>query len=180
MRSFCLSFGLNQNEITVPVDSLYSENRKLLDEECNRYFFIENPNKVKISGSDIKQTELPLHPNDEKRGKRKLKVSNEFFLPENVDKGKVYRLMHLFNFKDGKFISAKHSPELNAKLIHWLPAEGNVEVEILMPDGTKKQGIGEKNLENVKVGEVIQFERFAFCRLDEKNGDKYSFWFTHA
>ena len=179
IRTFCLGLGMNQNEITVPIDSLYAENRKLLDPFANRYFFIEKPHKLKISNSPVREAELPLHPDDRGRGVRKFKVSDEFYLPEKAEKGKVYRLMHLLNFKDGKFISQEYSQELNAKMLHWLPSEGNVEVEILMPDGSKKKGIGEHNLKNAKLNEVIQFERFGFCRLDKKGG-KYEFWYTHG
>ena len=179
IRTFCLGLGMNQNEITVPIDSLYAENRKLLDPFANRYFFIEKPHKLKISTSPVREAELPLHPDDRGRGVRKFKVSDEFYLPEKAEKGKVYRLMHLLNFKDGKFISQEYSQELNAKMLHWLPSEGNVEVEILMPDGSKKKGIGEHNLKNAKLNEVIQFERFGFCRLDKK-GSTYEFWYTHG
>ena len=39
-------------------------------------------------------------------------------------------------------------------------------------------GVAERNIESLNVGEIIQFERFGFCRLDEKN-DVYRFIFTH-
>ena len=52
-----------------------------------------------------------------------------------------------------------------------------------MPDNTTVTGLGESNLGIVKVGEVVQFERFGFCCLDsineEKGKKKYLFWFTH-
>ncbi|MFH0752537.1 MAG: glutamate--tRNA ligase [archaeon] len=177
IRTFCLSFGMNQNEITVPIESLYAENRKLLDPEVNRYFFVENPKKIKIKESPIKKTEAPLHPTKQK-GKRPFKVADEFYVTDKISKGKVYRFMHLFNFKDGKFVSEKYDPKLKAKMMHWLPAVGNINVEILMPDGSVKTGLGESNIKNIKVGEVIQFERFGFCKLDKK-GTTYKFWYTH-
>jgi glutamyl-tRNA synthetase len=52
-----------------------------------------------------------------------------------------------------------------------------------MDDATTINGVAEHNIKNLKVGEVIQFERFGFCRLDaiEKHNEKevYRFWFTH-
>ena len=50
--------------------------------------------------------------------------------------------------------------------MHWLPAYGNVEIEILMDDTKMINGVAEHNIKHLKVGEIIQFERFGFCRLD--------------
>ena len=52
------------------------------------------------------------------------------------------------------------------------------------PEHELIKGQAEKYVSQLKVGEVIQFERFGFCRLDsieeDLNGRKiYNFWFTH-
>lgn len=44
-----------------------------------------------------------------------------------------------------------------------------------MPDGKTKEGIAEPGVKKLHEGEIIQFERFAFCRLDKKG----VFWYTH-
>ena len=70
-------------------------------------------------------------------------------------------------------------------IMHWLPKEeGLADVEVMMPDKKIVTGLGEKALADVKEGDVIQFERFGFCRLDrkEKQPDgtyKFVFWYTH-
>ncbi|MDI6738138.1 MAG: glutamate--tRNA ligase [Nanoarchaeota archaeon] len=180
IRAFSLSFGVNQNEITVPVDNLYAENRKLIDKTANRYFFVEYPKKVKISNAPLMKAEIDLHQDFKERGKRVFETSDEFFVADSLAKGRVYRFIHLFNFKDLKFMSKEHDASLNAKLIHWLPAnEENADVEILMDDGSVKKGLAEKGVKHLKEGEVIQFERFGFCRFDRKEGGKYIFWLTH-
>jgi glutamyl-tRNA synthetase len=49
----------------------------------------------------------------------------------------------------------------------------------LNPESLKTvYGVAEKNIESLNIGEIIQFERFGFCRLDEKN-EAYKFIFTH-
>ncbi|HII16159.1 MAG TPA: glutamate--tRNA ligase [Nanoarchaeota archaeon] len=180
IRMFSLSFGVNPNEITVPVDSLYAENRKMIDASSNRYFFVDNPQKIKIANAPEMDAELDLHQDFKERGKRKLHAKQEFYVADELKKGKVYRFIHLFNFKDGEFVSKEHDTELNAQLIHWLPAnEGNAETEILMPDGTLKKGLAEKDVKHLKIGDEVQFERFGFCRLDRKEKDKLVFWYTH-
>ncbi len=94
--------------------------------------------------------------------------------------------MDCLNFikNDGRFIfdSLEHDKykERGEKIIHWLPKEkGLINVEILMDNGEIKKGFGEKNLSKVRVNDIIQFERFAFCKLDKKTKEKYVFWWTH-
>jgi len=179
IRNFLLRFGLTQTEITAPIDILYSENRKIIDKKANRYFFIENPKKIKIKDAPKKIVKIPLHP-DFNRGYRILKTSDEFYIQDKIEKNKVYRFMHLFNFKNNKFISEKMDKNLKAKMIHWLPVnKENVKVSVFMPDASIKKGLAEPSVRNVKIGEVVQFERFGFCKLDEIKNNEYVFWFTH-
>ena len=64
------------------------------------------------------------------------------------------------------------------KVVHWLPAdEDNIKASIMMPDKNVVEGIAEKYISEINEGEVIQFERFGFCRLDDKK--EMRFWFTH-
>ena len=64
------------------------------------------------------------------------------------------------------------------KIINWLPRKDNIPIEVLMPDKTVLKGIAEQTIAAAKESEVVQFERFGFCRLDRK-GEMHSFWFTH-
>ena len=106
---------------------------------------------------------------------RKLKVENEFYVSDKIIKSKNYRFMHLFNFKNGKFISDKLDKNLNATLIHWLPVlKDLIKTEILLDNGKSVRGVAEKGIKKLKVGDLIQFERFGFVRLDKKY-----FIFTH-
>jgi hypothetical protein len=64
--------------------------------------------------------------------------------------------------------------------MHWLPAQKSlVDAEVLMPDAKIVKGLAEPDVLKLKVGDIIQFERFAFCRLDNKAKNKLVFWFTH-
>src|SRR3989338_711161 len=158
IRNFLLKFGLNQTEITVPIEDLYTENRKLIESQSNRYFFIEKSKakKVKIKNASKLTAKLPLHP-DFNRGFREIKTSNEFYIQDKLEKNKCYRLMNLFNIKNNQFISEKPDQGLNAKLIHWLPTKDIINVEVVMDTGEIIKGYGEPDLKNLKVNEVIQF-----------------------
>ena len=179
IRKFCLSFGLTQTEITVPVETLYTENKKLIDKTSKRYFVIFNPKKIKIENAPKLKVKAPLHP-DYNYGFRTFDTGNEFYIQDKLERNKNYRFMHLFNFKNNKFISQELDKNLDAKLIHWLPVSKDlVDVEVLMDNGEIIKGLGEKDLKKVKVNEVIQAERNFFMRLDKKEKNKLTFWFSH-
>jgi len=190
IKEFVLSTGITKAEATLTWDDLIAHNKRLLDPECNRYFFIESPKEIIIKNAPEQDVELKLHPEFKDRGVRKFKVHDKFLIEKEDFKkfknNKLYRLMDCLNFSDkkGKFVF--HSSEYKKykkqgdKIIHWLPKQKDlVNVEILMPDKKIKEGLGEALLKKIKTGDEIQFERFGFCRLDKKEKSKLMFWFTH-
>ena len=141
--------------------------------------------KIKIQGAPEMKVKVPLHPAIPKKGDRKFETAGDFYITkqdfDDIKKskdGSVYRLMHIFNFtrKGAKFIyhSTEHSSELQAKLIHWLPASDGEKVKIMMDDGKYAKGIAENATKQLKPGTIVQFERFAFCRKISNN----EWWFT--
>ncbi|MEK6841393.1 MAG: glutamate--tRNA ligase family protein, partial [Nanoarchaeota archaeon] len=179
IRKFCLSFGLTQTEITVPIETLYTENKKLIDKTSRRYFAIFNHKKIKIENAPKLKVKAPLHP-EYNYGFRTFNTGDEFYIQDKLERNKNYRFMHLFNFKSNKFISQELDKSLDAKLIHWLPVSKDlVNVEVLMNNGEIIKGLGEDSLKKVKVNQVVQFERNFFARLDKKSKNKLVFWFTH-
>ncbi|MBI4448216.1 glutamate--tRNA ligase [Candidatus Woesearchaeota archaeon] len=174
-----IEVGLSNATTNIDFSVVEALNRKILDPKVNRYFFVDEPKKLVIKNAPKIIAKAPLHPDFPEKGCREIKTDGEFYISDELEKGKMYRLMHLFNFKDGKFVSEDYDPKLEAKLIHWVPAKENIEIEILLPNKELKKGLAEKNVLNIKVGEVVQFERRFFTKLDEKKGDKLKFWFTH-
>lgn len=191
IREFIISQGVKKSNTTVPVDILYKINKKYI-EESKRYFFVENPVKIKVSSSPELNVEIPLHPN-QSLGFKKYKTTQEFLVSkedyESFNSGN-YRFMHLFNFKvfrenklklpEFSYISTEPEPNLNVKYLQWLNVSSeNVNIEIVMTDGSIKKGLAEPEIKNLKEGEIIQFERFGFVKLNKKDKEKYKFFFTH-
>ena len=179
IRKFMYDVGIKKSDINVSFEALASFNRELIDAKTKRYFFIENPRKIMISDSPELTIEAPLHPDNPKMGVRKFNTHQYFYVSDAIEKGVNYRFMHLFNFVNGKYHSAELDKSLKAKLIHWLPVSSeNIDVEVWMGDRVVK-GLGEPSLRKLKVGEVVQFERFGFVRLDSKSEKKLIFVFGH-
>ncbi|RMF55172.1 glutamate--tRNA ligase [Candidatus Woesearchaeota archaeon] len=190
IKNFVISTGITKAEATLTWDDLIVHNKRLLDSSSNRYFFVCNPKKIIINGAPEKEVSLKLHPDYPKRGFRKLRTNERFYIAnedyESLRDGKLYRLMGCLNFRKEKESFVFDSVELEnykrkgERIMHWLPAdEALVNVEVLMPDKTIASGFAEPLVNKIKVGEVIQFERFGFARLDEKKKDKLIFWFTN-
>ncbi|MBU0466813.1 MAG: glutamate--tRNA ligase [Nanoarchaeota archaeon] len=184
LLKYALEVGISLTDKKVGKEDFFKAinafNREVIDAKANRYFFVNGSNKVRIKGAGKKEVKIPLHPDAHKRGMRKLKTGDEFYIVDKLEKGKNYRLMHLFNFKDKEFVSEEIDESLNAKMIHWLPVSKKLtKVKVLMEDGKEIKGFGERDLKNVKVGEIVQFERFGFVRLDSVKKGGMEFWWLH-
>jgi glutamyl-tRNA synthetase len=194
-RRYAVEIGLSLNDKTVSLEEFWKNvnafNREIIEPEANRYFFVDEPIKTKILAAPKKEVGLDLHPNYPKKGKRRIKVKGRVYLAKKdlkgLRKGKMHRLMDYCNFEiaDGKykFISESYGDYKNSKkkgnIIHWLPVEENLNVEVVMEDGSVISGIGERGMKKLKKGTIIQMERRFFARLDSKKNDKLIFWFLH-
>ena len=191
IREFCLSFGVHENEASVSVDKFYAENRKLVEPNSNRYFFVENPVEIIVKNAPSKEVELKLHPDFPEMGVRKFLTEGKFYISktdyDQIKDNKVNRLMDCLNFikkgKDLVFHSLEYKDYKDSKnkgiIMHYVPKDNLLKVEVLMDDGSILGGYGESSLVNLKINDVIQFERRFFARFDNFENGAYKFWFTH-
>ena len=180
IREFVKGMGFTKRDITIPIEALYAANRKEIDATAMRYSFIRNPREVKTDGTiEIGEVEVKIHP--DKKETRKIEVNKIFISGADFAKyrGKEVRLIHLFNVKLDEKVSKITSIE-NKKIprLNWVSE--NVQAVVLMPDGSWVPGIAEKAIEKLKKNEIIQFERFGFCRYHGKKGNVAQFWFGHS
>jgi len=191
LLDFVLSTGFTKSESTLTWDDLILHNKRLLDKESNRYFFIEEPVEIEIVDAPKKTIKLPLHPEFKDKGFREFKTNKKFLISkkdyESIKDNELIRLMDCLNFKkqNDNFIFDSETYEdfkgKGKKIIHFLPnTKDLIETEILTPEKKVKTGKAEPGIKNIKLNEVIQFERFGFCKLDNIEKDTiYQFWFTH-
>ncbi|MBI2208743.1 glutamate--tRNA ligase [Candidatus Woesearchaeota archaeon] len=190
IRNFVLSTGITKTESTLAWDDLIVQNKRILDAQSNRYFFIHDAKEIKIENAPEQTVKLKLHPEHQERGFREFKTKDSFYIEkEDYNKfkeNKINRLMDCLNFrKKGVklvFDSLEHSSfKKNPGLImHWLPKQKDLaKAEVLMPDKKLVKGIAEPLASKLKENDVMQFARFGFCRLDKKGKNKLIFWYTH-
>jgi len=176
--------GLSKMQTNIDWKMLSAINRRILDPACDRYFFIKEPVKIKIENAPERDIELNLHP-EKRKGGRKFKTAKEFYIEkadfDSFKEGELYRLMDCLNFKKVKdkfeFDSLEYEKyrKKGKRIMHWLPVDQTIDVEIMMPNADIIKGIAEPGVKKLKENDIIQFERFGFCRLDSK----LRFWFTH-
>ncbi len=182
LRKFFIAQGVDENDVSVSMKNLYAENRKVVDFDANRYFFVWQPVEVKIEGMEVKEpteiteVSLPLNPQKQDTGYRKLSGSSKVFLSrsdmDRFEEGEVVRLKDFCNIRiedkeEGlaQFVtSGLEEVKKGKNIIHWLPEEDAIPCVVY---GVERDysGYAEKNALN-DLGKVVQFERFSFCRLE--------------
>jgi glutamyl-tRNA synthetase len=190
IKRMIVDVGPKTADVTLSWENLYAYNRKILDPQSDRYFFVPEPIELKVKHvRKVFKAKLPLHPEKPERGFREYTVTPKgedkavtFWIAkkdaDTAEVGKVIRLMGLFNVKieDTKAYSAEASfasepyeeaRKAKARLIHWILVGEDVPCQVIMPDATVNEGIAESACKKLKPNAVIQFERFGFVRVNE-------------
>jgi glutamyl-tRNA synthetase len=141
---------------------------------------------------------LRHHP-DADLGQREVRTGDTFYVPRRdiVESGILIRLKDLYNVKIletrvdevlGRFAGRELLEGISK--VQWT-TDQNVPIEVQVPDLIYKngeinehsltlvKGYGEYACKELQVGEHVQFERFGFCRIDQKRGDGIVACFTH-
>ena len=201
LRKVVVEIGPRPVDATLSWDNIYAYNRKIVDPTSNRYFYVENPIPLRVTGVSKEYVSTPLlHPSYPERGTRSIRVK-----PENgvamltvsssdqklLSQNRVVRLMELFNVEvlkaDGPVCEAmfhsetyEDSKKIDAPLIHWLPKGGCINVKVVMPTAKVSVGLGEPRLLNEIVGNIVQLTRFGFVRVDEVSSGSMRLYFAHG
>lgn len=189
IKKLIIDVGPKKVDVTLSWENLYAYNRKSLDLKSDRYFFVAEPAQLKVRGAPKTfKAELPIHPEKPEKGKREHIIipngeAKEVRLwiakkdADNMETGKIIRLMELFNVKIEKvkdslveavFTSESYEEgrKVKARLIHWIPIGQEYPCQVIMPDASIIKGVAEDVCKNLKPNTPIQFERFGFVRVD--------------
>ena len=187
IRQYVLGLGVSKAESLPTWDLLEAYSRKVLDPVARRYHFISEPVRLEVEDGPHLKVRLRLHPEKE-YGERLIDTHGTFFITtEDAQKfsvGNVFRLLELYNVKvemktPGEIAAGYAGDNLieGAPKIHWVTekfTEFQVKVpgplyigETYNPDSLKVvRGYAEEACRDLKAGDLVQFIRFGFCRID--------------
>ena len=177
--------GIKMSDSAISWKKIYGLNRNILEEKANRYFFVLDPVEIEISGCDEEIIERPLHSDYLDRGNRHLSFNGKVCISKDDFSDGIIRLMDAVNIEiDGENVkfnskSFDKARKLKAKIIQWVSSENNLKADIVMDDASIISGLCEADCKNLKTGDIVQFERFGFARLDEIRDDKLIFYYSH-
>jgi glutamyl-tRNA synthetase len=198
IKQFVLQQGFSKVESVVDFSLVESVNRKYLDPRVKRYYFVPNPIELSVDGAPKKTVKLLLHP-DASMGDRAIQTGSTFFIPREdavkMKVGDVFRLKGLYNVKIKKTGDALHGSYAGEELIsntakiQWT-TEDHLPLKILVPglifkgemynpaSLSEMQGYAEKAVAGLPNGEIVQFERVGFVRLEQHKKELVGI-FTH-
>ncbi|MBY9001064.1 MAG: glutamate--tRNA ligase [Candidatus Heimdallarchaeota archaeon] len=183
--------GATKSATSIDWSLIFAINRKYVEPTSKHLFFVQDPVEIKIINHKPEEVEIAYHPKNNEIGKRTVAVNDVLYLSgddrEMIKVGNVLRMKDLYNIKISKEISNKeYEAEFvgydllsNIPRIQWVSEY--VPVEIIKPEmlylnkrinknSLKEiQGYGEINLKKLKVGEIIQLERFGYVKINHIN-----------
>lgn len=176
IQNFFVDMGVTENNIEASIESLEKENTRVIDEDADRYFFVEEPVEITVKNApEDLEAKIPRHP-DVDRGYRSPDVDvgdGEFtvYITENDAETEKLRLKGLCTLEftgdnEAEYVEEDHKEALEQDLsfVQWTPSNADT-VVVWMPDGRKVEGFIEPN--NIEKEEILQFERFGFVRKEE-------------
>ncbi|KYC45853.1 MAG: Glutamate--tRNA ligase [Candidatus Methanofastidiosum methylothiophilum] len=196
--------GLSKSEPEIDWSLIESLNRKVIDSTSDRYYFVSDPKSLEVIDASYQTVQLKRHP-DFDRGFRTVNITDKFYISGNdfkeITKGQILRLKDLYNIfvidVQPNSIKAMHTDENSSKdelskvkKIHWV-SNNNVKVNVVVPgilyEGedinpnslTTINGYGEEGISSLKEGDIVQFERFGFVRVDKVDSKEVTVILAH-
>lgn len=201
IKEFVMRFGMSRTDSSVPMDMLLAENKKIIDKFSKHLYFVDNPVEMIIKDLGIDRAILPLHPQKE-LGVREYSIGDSLFISgadaASLKEGEMVRLKGLADIKITKtgsgisaekaVISARAADGQHYKIIQWVSAAARVECSVEMPmrmlddlgnfnhkSLVTISGYAEGYADRLEHGEIVQFERFGYCILDNNTEKKFIF-----
>jgi glutamyl-tRNA synthetase len=187
-----VELGTSASNVDLALSSIYAENRELIDDETDRAFFVREAGPGTdgtrefqvVGGPDA--GEPPVHPDHEDRGRRTVPVGGTVLLeegdaPANGEQvwlkgfGCVQHIRNALQYTGADIDVVRDG---NVDVVHWVSADESVPLVLRTMDGDVR-GYAEPGVAEYGVGDVLQFERVGFARIDDTTDDETLTYFTH-
>ncbi|WP_251344141.1 glutamate--tRNA ligase [Haloplanus halophilus] len=180
-----IELGTSTSNVELSMSAVYANNRDLIDDDANRYFFVRDGVEVTVEGGPD-AGHPPVHPEHEERGRRDVPMSGAVLvepadLPAPGDRvwlkgyGCVRRVDDRFEYVGDDIAAVR---EEDVPVVHWAPAEEGVPLRLRTMDGDVT-GVAEPAIADAAVDDVVQFERVGFARVDDHADDGTVAYFAH-
>ncbi len=191
IREVMIEVGVKQTDASISYANLAALNRVKADRRAKRIMMVVDPVTLTVKNIPWRREALriPFHPSSGELGYREITVPGPVakILVSGSDlgllePGRLVRLMEAFNVrvervnKDERIVEAVyHSRGLEearrekAPIIQWVLEEEKTPVEVAVPRGLELdivKGYAEKAVNTLSVGEIVQFVRYGFARVD--------------
>jgi len=186
-----VELGTSTSNVDLSMSAVYAHNRELIDDETDRAFLVRD-DPERGGGAVERQVlggpaagEPPVHPDHDERGTRRVPVASGVLvegsdLPDHGDRiwlkgfGCVRHTRDALEYVDAD-LSVVREGEVD--VVHWVPADANVDVRMRTPDGDVS-GYAEPGVLEYDPGDRLQFERVGFVRLDDV-GERTVAYYAH-
>lgn len=189
IRDFWLEMGVTETDAEASMETLATFNRKVIDAEADRYFFVQEPFvPLRIPVDEAMEVTIPNHP-EEDHGHRTYTVEPEdgsitvHVQRDDLDADMV-RLKDLCNIHDidpdagtARIHSTDHMEAVDrgAPVVQWVPEQHSRTCTVRMPDGDTVTGVVEADVPEA----VVQFLRFGFVHVEVVEADVEAVY-THS
>lgn len=189
IKQFVFTQGVSKVESEVTFNLVEAINKKILDPVAKRFFFVPDPVRLNVEDMPPRVARLRLHPTVN-LGERCIKVEKTFYIPrvdaDELKEGDVFRLKDLANIKvlekkgnclTGEYAGDKLIPDTSK--IQWT-TDQYIPLKVLVPgllfindeynpDSLQEMdGYAEEAVKHLSHGEIVQFERVGFVRIEKK------------
>jgi glutamyl-tRNA synthetase len=179
-----VDLGTSTSNVDLSMSSIYANNRELVDDAADRRFFVRDGERLPLAGGP-EHAHPPLHPDHEERGNRDIPVGEAVYL-EPADRpapGERVWLKGLGCVRydgDGDRLEATGEGidvvrEGEVDVVHWVPADESVPVRLRTMDGDVN-GRAEPGYAVHDAGDVVQFERVGFARVDRQESERVAYY----
>tara|TARA_B100001094_G_C18166536_1_gene792432 strand:+ start:504 stop:2213 length:1710 start_codon:yes stop_codon:yes gene_type:complete len=176
--------GLTQKDISISMQTLEAFNSKNIDGLCERRFFVCNPNLIEIQSQDESaEASIPRHPEGAIPGTRKWGVGNHIFIQEeDFVEGKL-RLKDFADIElEGSNAEIEGFERSDGRpIIQWLPEGIARRAKMFVPEGEEIREL-EGVIEDfeLRLGDVYQFERFGFAKIERIGSEVVELVWLHG
>jgi glutamyl-tRNA synthetase len=180
-----VDLGLSTSDVDLAMSAVYANNRDVVDDGATRRFLVRDGVEKALLGGPA-AGEPPVHPDHEERGRRHVPAGGAVLVePDDVPPngqrvwlkgyGCVRHTRDAFEYAGDDIAAVR---EEGVDVVHWVGADENRPVTLRTMEGDV-EGRAEPGLVDDDVGDVVQFERIGFARVDAHGEDASVAYFAH-